>query len=326
MDNKELILATKPFTKENRFKSYALSLTTLILLVSVFYGAIVIDIALIKLTLGVIAALLMMRMFVIYHDYEHHAILYKSVPAKIIFTLYGLFMLAPASIWKRSHDYHHKHNSKMFTANIGSYPLMTKEQFLNATESERKAYLWSRHPLNMLLGYFTFFIYGMCIQSLRSNFSKHWDSLLALVLHVTLNIVVIYHYGLSTWFFAMFIPFFICLMIGAYLFYVQHNFPGVKFNDKKHWEYTEAALKSSSYLKMNRVMQWFSANIGFHHIHHLNSRIPFYRLPETMMAFKELQNPVISTLKIKDIVACLKLKLWDPEQNRMLTLNEVKFS
>ena len=115
-------------------------------------------------------------------------------------------------------------------------------------------------------------------------------------------------------------------MIGAYLFYVQHNFPGVKFNDKKHWEYTEAALKSSSYLKMNRVMQWFSANIGFHHIHHLNSRIPFYRLPETMMAFKELQNPVISTLKIKDIVACLKLKLWDPEQNRMLTLNEVKFS
>lgn len=323
MEGKDLIIATKVFAKENRFVSYILSFSTLFLLIASFYYSIVLDVVAIKLFLGLLSALLMMRMFVIYHDFEHHAILHKSVPAKIVFTIYGIFMLAPASIWKRSHDYHHKHNSKIFTASIGSYPIMTKEQFLNASKSEQRAYLWSRHPLNMLLGYFTFFMYGMCIQSFKSNPAKHWDSVLALITHVVLNVLVIKYFGMLTWFCALFFPFFICLMIGAYLFYVQHNFPGVVFKDKMHWEYSEAALKSSSYLKMNRIMQWFSANIGFHHIHHLNSRIPFYRLPEAMKAIKELQNPIVTSFKLKDMMACLKLKIWDPEQNRMLSISEL---
>lgn len=321
---KELILETKVFAKENRWRSYLYTLSTLSFLVGAFLGTYHLPTIGLKLFCSVSAGLLMMRFFVIYHDYQHHAILHKSIPAKIIFTVYGIFMLSPASIWKRSHDYHHKHNSKLFSASIGSYPIMTLDRFLKATNAERRAYLWSRSPINMLLGYFTFFLYGMCLQSFRSSPSKHWDSLLAIILHIAVTIYFLVSLGWATWLFTLFIPFFISLMIGAYLFYAQHNFPGVTFKIKTEWNYTDAALKSSSYLKMNPVMQWLSANIGFHHIHHLNSRIPFYRLPEVMKKVPELQNPIVTTFKFSDIKACLKLKVWDPIQQKMLTLSEIK--
>jgi omega-6 fatty acid desaturase (delta-12 desaturase) len=113
-------------------------------------------------------------------------------------------------------------------------------------------------------------------------------------------------------------------MLGAYLFYAQHNFPGVSFRTNKDWNYAKAALESSSYMKMNPVMQWVTANIGYHHVHHLNAKIPFYRLPEAMEKLPELQEVKTTTLQIRDIVACLKLKVWDPEENRMVTMKELQ--
>ena len=86
-------------------------------------------------------------------------------------------------------------------------------------------------------------------------------------------------------------------------------------------EYETAAMESSSYMKMNKMMAWFTANIGYHHIHHLNSRIPFYRLPEIMKELPELQNAKITSLSPKEIIACLRLKVWDPEKNKMVGLN-----
>ena len=107
-------------------------------------------------------------------------------------------------------------------------------------------------------------------------------------------------------------------MMGAYLFYAQHNFPGAKYKNNTEWNYTHAALESSSYMDLNPFMQWVTANIGFHHIHHLNSKIPFYRLPEAMAAIPELQEPKTTSLMPSDIIACLKLKVWDPEKNSMI--------
>jgi omega-6 fatty acid desaturase (delta-12 desaturase) len=116
------------------------------------------------------------------------------------------------------------------------------------------------------------------------------------------------------------IPFFLSTAIGAYLFYAQHNFPGVIFQANEDWAYETAALKSSSYMQTNAFWAWVTANIGYHHVHHLNSRIPFYRLPEVMKALPELQGATITTLSFKDIRACLKLKIWDPEQQKMVGL------
>ena len=112
-------------------------------------------------------------------------------------------------------------------------------------------------------------------------------------------------------------------MLGAYLFYAQHNFPGVKFRSNIEWCYENAALESSSYMAMNPFMQWATANIGFHHVHHINSKIPFYRLPEAMAKIPELQTASITRLTPKEIIRCLRLKLWDAGKNKMIGLAEL---
>jgi omega-6 fatty acid desaturase (delta-12 desaturase) len=112
--------------------------------------------------------------------------------------------------------------------------------------------------------------------------------------------------------------------MGAYLFYAQHNFPGVTFSDNKEWAYEKAALESSSYMVMNPVMAWLTGNIGYHHIHHLNSKIPFYRLPEVMAQIKELQSCKRTSLNIKEVIACLRLKIWDQDKNKMVGLRDIR--
>ena len=113
-------------------------------------------------------------------------------------------------------------------------------------------------------------------------------------------------------------PHFIASAIGAYLFYAQHNFPGVSFSDNEGWTYEKAALESSSYLRTGRIMAWFTGNIGYHHVHHLNARIPFYRLPEVLRAIPELQEPKTTSLHPAEIVRCLRLKVWDVDEQRMV--------
>lgn len=321
-----MILATKPYAQEQRSKSWYVLFSTLFFLLAAAAGTIWGHYIVVRLASSVLMSLLMMRMFIIYHDFEHHAILQKSLFAKIIMSAYGLYMLTPASIWKRSHDYHHKNNSKLFSASIGSYPIATKKKFASMTKGERRAYLANRHPLVILFGYFTIFIFGMCIASFASTPKKHWDSLIALILHVALAASVFFIFDAQTLLFTIILPFTITCAIGSYLFYAQHNFPGVMFNSNEDWTYERAALESSSYMRTNKVMAWFSGNIGYHHIHHLNARIPFYRLPEAYHAIKELQAAKQTSLKISDMVKCFRLKIWDPEVQRMISLKEYKMS
>lgn len=325
-EGKQLILATKEFAKENRTTSWTLLLSTLLLLACSLVCIVLSQGILVKLVFSLLTGLLLVRMFIIYHDFQHHAILHRSKAANILMTAFGILILAPPSIWKRSHDYHHAHNSKLFSASIGSYPIATRNKFLAMTPGEKRAYLAIRHPLTIIMGYFTMFIVGMCLSSFLSSPKRHLDSLLALVLHITLISLTITLAGWQTWFFAIFIPFFIASAMGAYLFYAQHNFPATTFSDKDDWKYEGAALESSSYMVMHPVMQWFTGNIGFHHIHHLNSRIPFYRLPEAYRSIPELQNARTTSLHPKEIAACFRLKVWDPELNRMIGFKEIRAS
>jgi omega-6 fatty acid desaturase (delta-12 desaturase) len=314
---KQLILATKPFAKENRTTSWLHTLSTLVLLAACLGGAALAPFFAMRLVCSIISGLLVVRFFVIYHDYEHHTILQKSPAARIIMTIFGVYILAPESIWKRSHDYHHNHNSKLFTADIGSYPIATKTKFLGMSRGERTGYLMIRHPLTIIFGYITIFMMGMSLRSFISCPRRHYDSLVALVLHVAGSVLIFWLVGWQAWLLLVFIPFFVACGLGSYLFYAQHNFPGVTFTEKEGWTYESAAMESSSYMRMNPVMAWFTGNIGYHHIHHLNAKIPFYRLPETMQALPELQHAKTTSLYPGDVLACFRLKIWDPEQNAM---------
>lgn len=314
---KELILATKPFASEIRSKSWIYTLSTLFLLILALAGTVLLPHILLRIGASILSGLLIVRMFVIYHDHQHHTILVRSKPANVIMTIFGMYILAPTSIWKRSHDHHHKHNSKLFSASIGSYPIATLAKFNKMTRGQRTAYLATRHPLNIALGYFTIFVIGMCCASFISSPRRHADALLALLLHVSFSVLVIIFLGWQTWMLMVLIPFTLACGIGSYLFYAQHNFPGVSFADNKDWAYDKAALESSSYMVMNPVMAWFTANIGYHHIHHLNAKIPFYRLPEVLEHFPELQQCKRTSLSFRDIYSCLRLKVWDPEKGEM---------
>ncbi|MFM9948844.1 MAG: fatty acid desaturase family protein, partial [Saprospiraceae bacterium] len=269
LQGKELILATRPYAQEQRLKSWFHALSTLTLLVGLTVVILMVPIWPVRIVSSIFLGLVIVRMFIIYHDYLHQSILQHSAFADAIMTLFGLYILAPKSIWKRSHNYHHDHNSKLFSASIGSYPIASKSKFLNMTPSERRAYLAIRHPLTITFGYITMFILGMCVSSFASSPRRHWDSLLALVLHAIFIVLVIVFFGWQVWLLAIFLPFLIAEGIGSYLFYAQHNFPGVVFQENADWTYEKAALESSSYMVTNPFMSWVTGNIGYHHIHHL---------------------------------------------------------
>ncbi|HVY69265.1 MAG TPA: fatty acid desaturase, partial [Verrucomicrobiae bacterium] len=231
--------------------------------------------------------------------------------------------LSASSIWRSSHNHHHNHNSKLRGAHIGSFPIMTKAQYLSSSRGKRFKYLFVRHPLTILFGYLFMFVYGMCLNPFFNNPRKHVDCLVALVCHVLIGIGLAYFFGWKGLVLAQTAPHFMAYAIGSYLFYAQHNFPSASFNDKAGWTYEKAALESSSYMKMSPVMAWFAGNIGYHHVHHLNARIPFYRLPEAVRATPELQSPRITSLSPVDIFRCLRLKVWDAEAQQFIGLRDL---
>jgi omega-6 fatty acid desaturase (delta-12 desaturase) len=318
LQGKQLILATKPFAKENRAKSWYYTISTLLILIASLIGTVYNFHWTLKLACSIFAGLVIVRLFVIYHDHQHKAILDKSPIATAIFTLFGFYVLAPSGIWSASHDYHHKNNCKLFSASIGSFPIYTKKKFEKCSKSERFHYLFIRHPLTILFGYIFAFMYGMCIKSMINRFSKNIDSLIALILHFSYQIAVFYFLEWQTWILLCAIPHFISGAMGSYLFYAQHNFPSVTFVGNEEWTYEGAALDSSSFMKLNPFMHWVTAYIGYHHIHHMNSRIPFYRLPEVWDAIPEMRSAKTTSLKPKDIIACFKLKVWDYEKQKMV--------
>jgi omega-6 fatty acid desaturase (delta-12 desaturase) len=237
--------------------------------------------------------------------------------------VFGVLGLSASSVWRSSHNHHHSHNSKLRGSQIGSFPIMTRSQFESSAPSDRRKYLSARHPLTILCGYLTMFLYGMCINPFLNHPKKHYDCLIALLVHVAIGAALVILWGWGQLLLTQTVPAFIAYGIGSYLFYAQHNFPGVSFNDRAGWTYEKAALESSSFMKTNRIMAWFTANIGYHHVHHLNAKIPFYRLPEVIRDMPELQNPRTTSLSPLDIHRCLRLKVWDVDLQRMVSLREM---
>lgn len=319
----ELILATKPFAKDDTAESWWCILSTASLLLAALAGAFWHFHPLVRTGFSILAGLLILRFFVIYHDQQHHAILPKSRLAEGLMRVFGVLALSPSSIWRSSHNHHHNHNSKLRGSQIGSYPIMTKEQFIKTPPGKRRAYLFVRHPLTILFGYVFMFLYGMCLNPFLNYPQRHVDCLLALIVHALIAAALLWFGGWMALVLVQIIPHFIASAIGSYLFYAQHNFPGVSFNDNAGWTYEKAALESSSYMRTGPVMAWFTANIGYHHIHHLNARVPFYRLPEVLREIPELRCPKTTSLRPADIIRCLRLKVWDVQAQRMVGVNNL---
>jgi len=315
---KDLILATKPYAVDCTAKSWLHVLSTGMLLAVCLVGTLWNFHPAAKIICSVLAGLLVLRSFVIYHDQQHQAILPHSRLAEILMGFFGILALSPTSIWRSSHNHHHNHNSKLRGSHIGSFPIMTRANYLKCSRGKRWHYLFMRHPLTILFGYLFAFLHGMCLQPFLNNPREHFDCLIALLVHIAISIALVCCFGWTALVLTQVIPHFIAHGIGSYLFYAQHNFPGVIFSDSAGWTYEKAALESSSHMKTGPLWAWFTANIGYHHIHHLNARIPFYRLPEVLLAMPELQQPKTTSLHPREIFRCLRLKVWDSEAQQMV--------
>jgi omega-6 fatty acid desaturase (delta-12 desaturase) len=276
----------------------------------------------VRLVASVIEGLTIVRAFILAHDFQHGAILRKSLLGTIVFSIYGVLVLTPPRAWRQTHNYHHAHTAKIVGGQIGSFPVLTVEMYKRAPRSKRIAYALARHPLNILFGYVTIFFFGMCISSFLRDPRENWDSAVAAVLHVVLVAGLSYFFGPAVAIFALVLPLAIACAVGSYLFYAQHNFPGIVIQPRQTWSFSRAAVESSSYMRTGPIMSWFTGEIGLHHVHHLNAAIPFYRLREAMAAIPALQVEPQTSLSPRDVWACLRLKLWDPATQHMVPFPE----
>ncbi|MFN0317374.1 MAG: fatty acid desaturase family protein [Burkholderiales bacterium] len=276
---RELLAATNPFAVESVRVSWRHVSTTFVLLIAALAGAGLVSWWPLRTALSILGALLMVRAFVTYHDYMHGAILRDSLLAWLVFHVYAAFGLTPARSWKKTHNYHHGHIGQISPQSIGAFPLITARMWREAPPAQRVRYRLERHPLTVLGGYVSVFLLNICLLPLVRDPARHWDSALALVAHGGMIAALWVFGGFDVAFFVVLLPMFIAAALGSYLFFAQHSFKRMIILSPEAWTYYRAALVSSSYMRLNAVMQWFTGNIGYHHIHHLNARIPFYRLP-----------------------------------------------
>ncbi len=319
---RDLLKATEPFAVEDVAQSWWHVGLIFSLLIVTLVGAGIAPWWPVRLTLSVLGALFMVRAYITYHDYMHGSILRTSRVAWLLYRVYSAFALTPPRSWRGSHNYHHGHVGKISGSSIGAFPLITTKMWRDASPVVRAAYRLQRHPLVVLAGYITIFAINICVLPLLRNPLKYWDSAVVLLAHGALLSLLWVVGGFDVAFFVMLLPMTLASALGSYLFFAQHSFKRMHIISPESWTYYRAALESSSYMRLNKLMQWFTGNIGYHHIHHLNIHIPFYRLPEAMAAIPELQSPVTTSLAPGEIMDCFNASLWDEDLQRMVSFRE----
>jgi omega-6 fatty acid desaturase (delta-12 desaturase) len=315
----ELVRASQVYAKEDPRRTWTLFLTTALVTVALWAIVLSTDLVWVEAAASVLLGLVGIRLFIFYHDYCHDAIFRDSKPGALVMAAVGYYTLAVESVWRETHNYHHANNAKLIGSAIGSYPTVSVGMYKGMTPGQRRQLKAIRHPITIALGLFTTFFIGFCWAAWRREPKKHAQAPLSGVVWIAVFVGLGLLAGWSDAFFLWMLPGMIHAGVGSYLFYAQHNFPDAELRDRRSWEYSHAALKCSSYFEMSPIMHWFTGNIGYHHVHHLNHRIPFYRLPEAMEGMPELQHPGRTSWRPADVAAALACAVWDPEQGRLIS-------
>jgi omega-6 fatty acid desaturase (delta-12 desaturase) len=225
----DLINATVPFAEVSVKVSWWYVGSTFAMLTAALAGAGLAPWWPIRLLFSLLSAMLMVRAFITYHDYMHRAILVRSRFAWILFRVYSALALTPPRSWKKSHNYHHGHVGQVDGTGIGAFPVMTTRMWHQASRATRANYRVTRHPLTVLAGYVTIFLFSLTLLPLLKDPRRHWDSLLALCGHATLVALLWIFGGFDTAFFVVLLPMTIASTLGSYLFFAQHSVPrGIK--------------------------------------------------------------------------------------------------
>jgi len=277
------------------------------------------------LALTVPTAFFLVRLFMIQHDCGHGTFFRKRASNDWLGRILGVVTMTPYDVWQRSHAVHHATTGNLDHRGTGDIRTLTVQEFEASTPLEKFWYGVYRHPL-VLFGigpaYLFLIQHRLPLGYFRSGW-RYWASAMLTNLGiVALGAAIVWLAGLDALLFVHLPMIAVAATIGVWLFYVQHQFEDAHWRDDDDWNVHEAALHGSSYYELPPVLRWFTANIGMHHVHHLSSRIPFYRLPEIMNDYPELRD--VKTVKLLESFSCAKLKLWDENQGRLITFAEHK--
>ncbi|MEP7287881.1 MAG: fatty acid desaturase [Chloroflexota bacterium] len=281
----------------------------------------------ITLGLAVLASGFLMRIFIIQHDCGHQSFFKSKKANDLTGFICGVLTMTPYEYWRTSHAIHHATAGNLDHRGVGDVYTMTVKEFLAGTPTDRFKYRMYRNPILMFLlaPGFMFMINQRTPLALPFATSKqgrrslYYTDLAIFSLAVVLSLII----GFRNYLIIQIPINIIAATVGVWLFYIQHQFEEAYWKPEDDWDYTTAALKGSSYYKLPKVFQWFTGNIGLHHIHHLSPRIPNYLLEKVHNDNPEFQQVPIITLWASAKILLSRLALWDEDEKRLVSFAEV---
>ena len=271
------------------------------------------------LILAIPTSAFLVRLFLIQHDCGHGSVFHRRSINDWLGRVLGVLTLTPYDHWRRTHALHHAGSGNLDHRGIGDVFTLTVREYRTIGWLGRVGYRFYRNPL-VLFGLGPFFVFvlhhRLPIGFMRAG-RMHWVSTMCTNAAILAVVALLaWSIGLGT-FLLVHLP--IVLLaggVGVWLFYIQHQFEATHWDGGKEWQHADAALHGSSYYDLPAVLRWFAANIGIHHVHHLSSRIPHYRLPEVLRDFPELRE--MNRITLLDSLKCWRLALWDEDRRRLV--------
>lgn len=275
------------------------------------------------LPLAILAAGFVVRTFIIHHDCGHSSFFKSRAANDVVGFLTGVLTLTPYFHWRWEHALHHSTSGDLDRRGTGDVWTLTVQEYLESSRWRRFAYRLARNPfvLFVIAPLFLFAIrqrFPTPGASQRERHSVHWTNLAILGMVLGMGGL----FGFKDYLLIQLTVTAVAGTAGVWLFYVQHQFDGVYWERNAEWDYTQAALQGSSFYKLPKILQWFSGNIGFHHIHHLSPRIPNYYLEKCHEA-----EPLFQSVKPVTLFSSFKsftYRLWDEPRRKLVGYAHLK--
>lgn len=275
-------------------------------------------------TISLINAGFLLRLFCIQHDCGHGAFFSNRTLSDWLGRVISLVTLTPYDVWRRTHSIHHSASGHLGRRGIGDVHTLTVAEYRARTPLQQFLYRVYRNPI-VLFGLgpgYMFFVEHRIPLSLMGQ-ARAWVSAMATNVAIIAWVAVVVYFGGLAPILLIFLPStLLAATAGVWLFYVQHQFETTQWEPEENWQLHECALHGSSHYVLPPVLQWISANIGIHHVHHLYARIPFYRLPEVLRDHVDLAQG--NRMTIRESLINARLHLWDEDTKRLVSFTGAK--
>ncbi|MAU51478.1 MAG: fatty acid desaturase [Roseovarius sp.] len=270
-------------------------------------------------------AAFLVRLFMIQHDCGHGSLFRSRRTCDWVGRIIGIVTLTPYDVWRKTHATHHATTGNLDRRGVGDMPTLTVREFWEKGWVGQCLYRLVRNPVFLfgVVPFYTFFLQNRLPVGLMRSGWRYWLS--ALATNAAIAAVLATLVWLGGWQVVLFVflpTMLLAAMAGMWFFYVQHQFEETSWRREEDWNIQVAALEGSSHYALPGILRWITGNIGIHHVHHLASRIPFYRLPEVLRDHEILANT--RRLTLRDSLHCASLALWDERDRRLVSFAEAR--